>query len=66
VCRNISFRLSTLRTLHYLYEVTLYEFNRLELNDSMEVVNQLGTFSDNHSAKKESWNLDVVDMFFVE
>ncbi|WP_229720446.1 hypothetical protein [Winogradskyella helgolandensis] len=44
----------------------LYDFNRLELNEQMEVVNQLGAFIDNHVTKTERCNLYAVDMFFVE
>ena len=44
----------------------LYEFNILELNERMEVVNQQGTFIDNHISETERCNLYAVDMFFVE
>nr|WP_321229662.1 hypothetical protein [uncultured Psychroserpens sp.] len=46
--------------------ITLYEFNSLELNDQMEVINQQGCFIDNHITKKEKCNLYAVRMFFVE
>ena len=46
--------------------MTLYEFNVLELNERMEVVNQQGTFLDNHITKLERCNLYAVKMFFVE
>tara|TARA_R110002033_G_C3895715_1_gene239405 strand:+ start:9884 stop:10114 length:231 start_codon:yes stop_codon:yes gene_type:complete len=46
--------------------MTLYEFNRLELNEGVEAVNQYGTFLDNYLTKKEKCNLYPIDMFFVE
>ena len=46
--------------------MTLYEFNVLEINERMEVVNQKGQFIDNHVTKSEKCNLYSVDMFFVE
>ena len=46
--------------------MTLYEFNRLELNERMQAVNQYGTFLDNHITPKEKCNLYSIDMFFVE
>jgi hypothetical protein len=46
--------------------MTLYEFNRLELNERMEAVNQHGTFLDNHVTEAERCNLYAIDMFFVE
>ena len=46
--------------------MTLYEFNLLDLNERMEVVNQKGAFIDNHITTKERCNLYAVGMFFVE
>lgn len=46
--------------------MTLYEFNVLELNERMEVVNQQGTFLDNHITKLERCNLYAINKFFVE
>lgn len=46
--------------------MTLYEFNILDLNNKMEVVNQQGIYLDSHIDKKEKFNLYAIDMFFVE
>jgi hypothetical protein len=46
--------------------MTLYQFNILGLNESMEAVNQHGTFLDNHVSKTERCNLYAIDRFFVE
>ena len=46
--------------------MTLYNFNKLDLNARMEVVNQQGTYLDNHNTKLERCNLYAVKMFFVE
>ena len=46
--------------------MTLYEFNVLELNERMEVVNQKGQFIDNHITSSEKCNLYAIDRFFVE
>ena len=46
--------------------MTLYEFNRLELNERMEAVNQYGTFLDNHITEKEKYNCYAIDKFFLE
>lgn len=46
--------------------MTLYEFNRLELNEQMEAVNQYGTFIDNHITDLEKCNLYSIGMFFTE
>jgi hypothetical protein len=46
--------------------MTLYQFNILGLNESMEAVNQLGTFLDNHLINTERCNLYAIDKFFVE
>lgn len=44
----------------------LYEYNVLDLNERMEVVNQQGVFLDNHITKLERCNLYAIDRFFVE
>jgi hypothetical protein len=46
--------------------MTLYQFNILGLNESMEAVNQYCTFLDNHLSNTESCNLYAIDKFFVE
>ena len=46
--------------------MTLYEFNRLELNERMEAVNQYGTFLDNNITKDIKINCYAIDKFFVE
>ena len=46
--------------------MTLYEFNSLEFNDKMEVVNNEGTFLDNYVTTIERLNCYAVDRFFVE
>jgi len=46
--------------------MTLYDFNILELNYKMEVVNQQGIYLDNYVTKVEKFNLYAVDRFFVE
>jgi hypothetical protein len=46
--------------------MTLYEFNRLELNERMEAVNQYGTFLDNYITKDIRINCYAIDKFFVE
>ncbi len=46
--------------------MTLHEFDLLELNERMEVVNKFGTLLDNHVTKIERCNLYEIDMFFVE
>jgi hypothetical protein len=46
--------------------MTLYDFNKLELNDRMEVVNQKGVFLDNFISEIERFNLYAIDKFFVE
>lgn len=46
--------------------MTLYEFNKLDLNERMEAVNQYGTFLDNHITNIEKCNLYAINMFFVE
>ena len=44
----------------------LYEFNLLDFNNKMEVVNQQGVYLDNHITNIKKFNLYAVDMFFVE
>jgi len=46
--------------------MTLYLFNRLELNERMEAVNQCGTFLDNYITKDIRINCYAIDKFFVE
>jgi hypothetical protein len=46
--------------------MTLYEFNLLDVNNQMEVVNQQGIYLDNHITKTEKFNLYAINMFFVE
>jgi hypothetical protein len=46
--------------------MTLYDFNKLELNDRMEVVNQKGVFLDNFISEIERCNCYAIDKFFVE
>mgnify|MGYP006085176223 CR=1 FL=1 len=46
--------------------MTLYEFNLLELNNRMEVINQTGVYLDNKITDKLRFNLYEVDKFFVE
>ncbi len=46
--------------------MTLYDFNVLEINERMEVVNQKGRFIDNHVTKSEKCNCYAIDKFFVE
>ncbi len=44
----------------------LYEFNLLDLNNKMEVINQTGIYLDNHITDKFRFNLYAIDRFFVE
>ena len=46
--------------------MTLYDFNRLELNERMEAVNQHGIFLDNYITKEIKINCYAIDKFFVE
>jgi len=46
--------------------MTLYNFNKLGLNERMEAVNQSGTFLDNHVTDTERCNIYAIDKFFVE
>ena len=46
--------------------MTLYEFNRLELNERMEAVNQCGTFLDNYITQDIKINCYAIDKFFVD
>jgi hypothetical protein len=46
--------------------MTLYEFNTLELNERMEVVNQYGTFLDNYITKDIRINCYAIYKFFIE
>jgi hypothetical protein len=44
----------------------LYEFNLLDTNNKMQVVNQQGKYLDNHITENLKCNLYAIDMFFVE
>ena len=46
--------------------MTLYEFNLLDINNQMETINQQGVYLDNHITKDEKFNLYAINMFFVE
>ena len=46
--------------------MTLYEFNLLDLNNKMEVINQTGIYLDNHITDKIRFNLYAIDRFFIE
>ena len=46
--------------------MTLYEFNILDINNKMEIVNQQGIYLTNHITKTKKFNLYAIDMFFVE
>jgi hypothetical protein len=46
--------------------MTLYDFNRLELNERMESVNQYDTFLDNYITIDIRINCYAIDKFFVE
>jgi hypothetical protein len=48
------------------FKMTLYNFNVLELNEKMQVVNQQGKYLDNFLTEKLNFNLYALDMFFVE
>ncbi|WP_282069203.1 hypothetical protein [Olleya namhaensis] len=46
--------------------MTLYEYNALDLNNRMEIVNNKGTYLDTHAELTERCLLYAIDMFFVE
>ena len=46
--------------------MTLYNFNILDLNNKMEVVNQQGSFLDNLIEDKFNFNLYAIGKFFIE
>ena len=46
--------------------MTLYNFNVLELNEKMQVVNEQGKYLDNFITENLNFNLYAIDMFFVE
>jgi len=46
--------------------MTLYEFNILDLNNRMEVINKKGVYLDNYITNYLKFNVYAVDMFFVE
>ena len=46
--------------------MTLYEFKILNDDDQLKVVQDKGTFLENHITKTEKINCYAIDMFFVE
>jgi len=46
--------------------MTLYDFNKLSLEDMQKVVWEHGVFLDNYVTKEERLNCYAVDKFFVE
>ena len=46
--------------------ITLSEFNLLDINNQTETINQQGVYLDNHITKYEKFNLYAINMFFVE
>ena len=46
--------------------MTLYNFNVLELNEKMQVVNEQGKYLGNFLTESLNFNLYAIDMFFVE
>ena len=46
--------------------ITLYQFNLLDINNQTETINQQGVYLDNHITKYEKFNLYAINMFFVE
>lgn len=46
--------------------MTLYDFNKLDLNNRMEAVNQHGVFLDNYISENEKINCYAINRFFVE
>jgi hypothetical protein len=46
--------------------MTLYNFNKLELDEQLTIVWNKGVFVDNHFDIKERCNCYAIDMFFVE
>jgi len=46
--------------------MTLYEFNRLELDEQLKTVWNKGAFIDNYFSIKERCNCYAIDKFFVE
>jgi hypothetical protein len=46
--------------------MTLYEFNSLELNKRMEIINQKGKYLDNFLTETVNFNLYAIDKFFIE
>ena len=46
--------------------MTLYEFNRLGLNELIEAVNQYCTYLDNYAKKNIRINCYAIDRFFVK
>lgn len=49
-----------------LNTMTLYDFNKLDLNGRMEAVNQYGIFLDNYIKEDTRINCYAINMFFVE
>ncbi len=46
--------------------MTLYNFNKLSLENRQKVVWEHGAFLDNHITEKEKCNCYAIDKFFVE
>ena len=46
--------------------MTLYNFNKLDLNEQLTVVWNEGVFLDNYITKTERCNCYAIDKFFVE
>ncbi len=46
--------------------MTLYDFNKLELNEQLTIVWNEGVFIDNYIDKIETCNCYAIDKFFVE
>ena len=48
------------------YSMTLYDFNKLELNKQLTIIWKDATFLDNYVTKTERCNCYAIDRFFVE
>ena len=46
--------------------MTLYDFNKLSLEDKQAYIWKHGVFLDNHVTEKEKCNCYAIDKFFVE
>jgi len=47
-------------------QMTLYEFNKLDITSQRRAVNEFGTFLESYRDDKERCSLYAIDMFFVE